>query len=258
MIVEFIGSSGAGKTTLADMLRERIGSENRVLSSAEMYLNRPGRRWIGNPIAMNLVADATSLLPLIRTWSRHRDFVRFAFRRIQRHAPSAFAKYNYMRNVVRAVGIHELSRRVGKGEMILADEGTVLTAYFLFVYSMASFTQDDLDEFAALVPLPERVVYVRAPVDVLVDRAMNRPDRRREFTGASRAEVEHWISRSTLVFEGVASAPAIRDRLLIVGGALDGPRDLDKVVSQIASFIQEGIPSGHGETARPMLRRSRS
>jgi hypothetical protein len=39
------------------------------------------------------------------------------------------------------------------------------------------------------VPLPDRIVYVRAPIDLLVDRAMTRPDQRRELAGRSPDEL---------------------------------------------------------------------
>ena len=124
--------------------------------------------------AINLVADVTVLPSFLRAFDQNRDFASFAADRLRRHAPSAFAKVNYMRNIVRRIGMHELARRAGANVRVLADEGTVLTAYYLFVYSDAPFRQSDLEQFARLVPMPDRIVHVKAPMEVLVNRSMGR------------------------------------------------------------------------------------
>ena len=236
MIIEFVGSSGAGKSTLARMLQGRNGTTGPIILSADLVMDRPGRRWIRNPTAINVVADVTVLPSFLRTVGRKGDFLRFAFHRLNRHAPSTFAKFEYMREIVRNVGMQELARRAEANATIIVDEGPVLTAAHLFVYSDGRFRQADLDDFARLVPLPDRVIYVRAPEEVLVKRAMRRPDRRRELSG-DREEVEHWIARAREVFEGLAVAPAIRDRLLTVEYADDSPDSQRAAVAQIEAFI---------------------
>ena len=245
MIVEFIGSSGAGKTTLARMLQRRGGMTRPVMLAADMVMDRPGRRWIHNPKMMNLIADVTALPSFLRASDHDREFVRFAFNRLRRHAPSRFSKFNYMREVVRNVGMYELARGVAEEATILTDEGTVLTAYHLFVYSEAPFNQTDLERFARLVPQPDRVVYVKAPHHVLVDRAMRRPDRRRELATGDRTEVEHWIARAQEVFEGLVVAEPIRDRLLIVDNADSSPDSQEAATARIAAFINEQPPADH-------------
>ena len=244
MIVEFVGASGAGKTTLAGLLGQRGGTADPVILAADLIMDRPGRRWIKNPRAMNLAADVTVLPSFLRGPDRDRDFVRFAFDRLRRHAPSRFAKYNYLREIVRDVGKHELAKRTGANATVLVDEGAVLTAYHLFVYSDAPFDQTDLDRFADLVPLPDRIVYVTAPLDVLVDRAIRRSDRRRELARADRAEIERWIARAVEVFDGLVASPQIRDRTLVVDNADGSLAGQEAVVSRIAAFIDDRTRAG--------------
>jgi thymidylate kinase len=245
MIIEFIGSSGAGKSTLARMLRGRNGLTGPIILSADLVMDHPSRRWIHNPTAMNIVADVIVLPSFLRTVGHKGDFLRFAFHRLKQHAPSTFAKYNYMREIVRNVGMQELARRAEANNTIIVDEGPVITASHLFVYSDGRFSQADLDDFARLVPLPDRVIYVRAPEEVLVRRAMRRPDRRRELSADDREEVEHWIARAREVFEGLAVAPAIRDRLLTVEYADDSPDSQRAIVAQIVAFINGQNHTGH-------------
>lgn len=241
MIVEFIGCSGSGKTTLIDRLKGRIGADGPLVSATDLVLDRPGRRWITHPTARNLVADVTVLPSFLRGPARDRDFMRFASERIRRHAPSAFAKANYLREVLRDVGKHELAERSSSGRTVLVDEGAVLTAYHLFVYSRAPFDRTDLERFARLVPMPDRIVYVTAPLEVLVDRAMRRPDRRRELASGRRDEVEASISRAVAVFDGLVATPQIGPRTLTVDNADGSPAERDDVIARIAAFIDDGV-----------------
>jgi thymidylate kinase len=242
MIVELIGSSGAGKTTLAEGVREQARSERPFRLAVELVMDRAGRRWIANPHAMNLVADVVTLPPFLGAWSRNREFVGFALDRLKRHAPSRFAKLNYAVNVVRRTGMYELARRQGADPTILADEGTVLMAYQLFVYNAAPLDPADIERFAEIVPMPDRIVYVRAPIDVLVDRAMGRRDRRRELATGDHAQVERWMVRARDVFDALAAVPRIRDRLLVVDNG--DPQDQRAAIERIAAFIDEGRSVG--------------
>jgi thymidylate kinase len=255
MIVEFIGCSGAGKSTLVKMLRDRTGAADPVILTTDLVLDRPGRRWINHPKAVNLVADATALPSFLRALGRNGDFVRFAFHRLRRYAPSTFEKYNYMREIVRHVGLYELAQRAGARTTILADEGTVLTAYHLFVYSDAPFDRADLDRFARLVPLPDRIVHVRAPLDVLVARSMRRPDRRRELASDERRHVKRWVARAQEVFDDLVRAPEIRDRVLIVDNLDGSPDDRQATVARIAEFINQAHPDWRAGSAASGSRR---
>jgi thymidylate kinase len=249
MIVEFIGPTGAGKTTLAHELVRR-GSARPVRMATDLLTDRTGRRWIHNPHAINLLADVTALPSFIRALDRDRDFLRFAFDRLKHHAPSTFATLNYMRNMVRKLGMHEMTRRAAPGTTFLVDEGTILTAYQLFVYSDAPFTRTDLERFGRLVPLPDLIVYVKAPIDVLLRRAMTRPDRRRELAHDDE-EVERWIVRAAEMFDSLAETEPIRDRLLTIEIADDEPEGLDAATREVeGSLTRADVPSDEGSSQR--------
>jgi thymidylate kinase len=238
MIVEFIGCSGAGKTTLAREI-ERIGGPRPAIFATELVVDHPGLRWISDPTAVNLVADVISFPPFLRALGHEKDFVRFAFDRLRRHAPSSFAKYNYMLNVVRKLGVHEMARRAAPRKTVLIDEGAVLSAYQLFVYSGAPFDHLDLERFARLVPLPDRIVYVRAPIDLLVDRAMTRPDQRRELARRGPSELRWSLERAIALFESLAKTEPIRDRLLTVDVGDDSSPTRDAAVREISRFLSQ-------------------
>jgi thymidylate kinase len=239
MIVEFIGCSGAGKTSLAEGLRRRIQPSGRPILSVDLVRDRPGLRWMRDPSMINLAADVISFPSFVRAYGRDGDFVRFAFDRL-RHAPTTFAKYNYRLNIVRKVGVHELARRASTRKTVLIDEGVVLSAYQLFVYSDAPYADVDLDRFARLVPLPDRIVYVKAPLDLLVERAIRRTDPRRELAGRKRHEVADLLARAVELFEGLAARETIHERLLTVEIEDDSREGSEVAVRQIAARIDEG------------------
>ena len=238
MIVELIGATGAGKSTLARELVRRGLESGPVRMATDLVTDRPGRRWVENPHAVNLLADAAALPPFLRSFHEHRDLVRFAFGRLRRHAPSAFAKANYLRNVVRKVGVHELTRRADPAVTLLNDEGTILIAYQLFVYTDEAPTPSEIERFARLVPLPDLVVHVKAPTDLLVERAMARPDVRRELAGLDGERIGSWIRRAIAVFDALAGSDAIRDRVVTIELADASPEGLDRAVRQLKDAVE--------------------
>jgi thymidylate kinase len=237
MIIEFIGATGTGKTTLARGLVRRGIPSRHVRMATDLVTDRLGRRSIDDPHAINLLADVSALPWFLRAFDRDRDFVRFAFDRLWHHAPSTFAKANYSRNIVRKLGMHEMTRRADPRTTFLVDEGTILMAYQLFVYSDRPSTQADLERFVRLVPLPDLVVHVKAPVDVLLRRALTRPDRRRELAPKDPQEVERRISRAVELFDALAEIAPISERLLTVEIADDSPERLDAAVREMAGSL---------------------
>jgi len=75
MIVEFIGCSGAGKTSLAEGLRRRIQPTGRPILSVDLVRDRPGLRWMRDPSMINLAADVISFPSFVRAYGRDGDFV---------------------------------------------------------------------------------------------------------------------------------------------------------------------------------------
>lgn len=248
MILEFIGPTGAGKTSLARGLVERAPSARHVRMATDLVTDRFGRRWIDDPHAVNLLADVSAIPPFLGSLRDHRDFVAFAYDRLKRYAPSTFAKANYLRNVVRKIGVYEMARRANPQTAFLADEGTLLIAYQLFVYSDAPFTAADLERFARLVPIPDLVVHVKAPTDVLVRRAMTRPDPRRELRTGDPREVERLISRAADVFDGLAATGPVRERVITVELPDDSPERLEAALQEIEGSLSRATAASRRPT----------
>ena len=238
MIVEFIGCAGAGKTTLRRIMCEDPSGGNQLVTMPDLLLDRALLRWITHPTAVNVVQEVGGLPFFLRASPRERDFLALANRMLMQNAPSMFHKLNGMRGIVRKVGMFEFARSRASDRIVLSDEGTLLTAYNLFVMTNVAFAISDLEHFARLVPLPDLVVHVRAPVASLVKRAASRPDPRRQHLGRNAREVERDIRRTLDVFDLVVTTAPLSGRVLVVDnddGDWTGRREL---AGEIARWVR--------------------
>jgi thymidylate kinase len=240
MIVEFIGCDGAGKTTLSRMLCERGIPGSNVVAMPDLLRDRAGLRRITHRTAINVVQDVGGFPFFATGYGRHREYVAFARRMLARHAPSAFDRLNGMRGIARRIGMYELATRRFRDRVVLSDEGTVLSAYHLALTDVA-LDPSELEEFTRLVPCPDLIVYVTAPVASLVRRAVSRPVRRRQHVGKDRAQMERTILRTAHVFDLVAAAPPLRDRVLVVENDDGHPAQLEQLVEEIAARMPPSV-----------------
>lgn len=244
MIIEFIGSTGAGKTTLITEVQGRLAGQTQVATPFELVADRLGLGEVTNPTIRNLVQDLAGLPFFIGSLYQHRAFVVFALKTLTGHQSDTFSAMNYLRSIVRKIGMHEIAKRDNHDRIILVDEGTVLSAHLLFVFTGTSHSPEEIDKFASLVPLPDLIVYVKAPVDSLVQRSLQRNDVRREMRAKKQTVVEKYVSRATAMFDRFVETKRIRDRVLIVHNPdfTDGERGA--VADQIVAFILEREADG--------------
>lgn len=243
MIVELIGCDGAGKTTLGRMLAERGVLGTRAVLMADLVLDRQVLRRITHPTARNVVQEVAGLPFLLRAYRRRRAYLAFARHMHARYAASAYHRLNGMRGIARRVGMYELARSRASNRIVLSDEGTVLSAY-LFALTDVELDRSHVARFAELVPVPDAIVYVKAPIDALVERALARPDVRPQHARKSREDVERTIGRTVEVFDLVAQTRPLRDRVLVVEN--DGDHDrLQRLGTELASEFR-AAPEARG------------
>lgn len=256
MIVELIGPTGAGKSTLAKRLRSHLAGDGGAAAvlAPDLVLDHPVLRRITNAQAANLVQDVRGLPHLVRSLPEHADVLRLSAGMLRTHAPTRFDLVMNARSVMRRIGMYELARRRGDGRVVLLDEGPVLIAYHLFVYSSADPTGAALARFAETVPLPDRVIYVRSPLPVLVDRAFSRPDRRRQLSGMTREAAEAPLRRALDVFDELVSLPRLSGRTTTVDNVSEDPRELDRLAAGLATSLRSGAGGPDGSRPREVVR----
>ncbi len=239
MIVEFVGCTGAGKTTLARELCAHAPFPGGSVIGSDIVLGRPPFRKVTNPTAANLIQDVAGLPYFMGAWRRDRPFFKLSGDLLGEHAPSTFDKLMNTRSVMRRVGMFELARHRARGRTVLIDEGPVLIGYHLFVYSTAEPSGPDFDRFAALVPLPDRIVYVKADVPTLVARAQARPDPRRQLARLPQESVVASIERAADVFDRLTAAPRLRDRVLVVDNTSSDLRTRRHLAASLAELLTD-------------------
>lgn len=238
MIVEFIGSTGAGKTTLIGDVQRSLAPHAEVATSFEFAAERLRLRKLTHPTGRNLIQDVAALPFFIGSLRRHRAFMAFAVATLARNKIRGFYRLNYLRSLVRKVGMYEILRRYGGDRIILVDEGTVSAAHLLFIFTPAAFRNEDVEKFAGLVALPDLLVYVKTPVDRLVERAMRRKDPRRELRASDPKLIERYVTRAAAMYDRLAETRQLRDRLLIVGNTESAKSGPGAAADRTASFLR--------------------
>jgi thymidylate kinase len=244
MIIEFIGSTGAGKTTLFSEVQRSLSRTIDVTTSFDLVAAPLGLQGVTHPSVRNLIQELAGLPFFMRSLPKHKAFVVFTLRMLARQASFTLFTINNLRSLVRKIGVYEVIRQHSHKRTILVDEGTVLTAHNVFVYTSASYTSEEIARFTTLLPLPDIIVYVRAPVHSLVNRALRRTDPPREIRAKNRAQIETYIHRAVAMFEQLVQTEEIRSRVLIVENPEIIDKGWDKTVDCITEFVLSYKPSG--------------
>lgn len=245
MIVEFIGSTGAGKTTLISKVQHRLAKTAEVTSSFNLVAAPLGLRGVTHPTAKNLIQEFVGLPFFLGSLRRHRAFVAFTLRMLARQARFTIFTINNLRSLERKIGMYEIAKRYARARIVLVDEGTVLTAHNVFVYSSAAYTSDEIAKFIGLIPLPDIIVYVRAPVDTLVKRTLQRSDPPREMRSKDAAQIEAYVNRAVAMFDQLVQPDHIRNRILIVENPESTDPGCDSAVEHIIDFVLNHQSSRH-------------
>jgi hypothetical protein len=86
--------------------------------------------------------------------------------------------------------------------------------------------------------MPDRVVHIKAPIDVAVERAASRSDPRRELRGGGPREVRGAIRRAADLFDALVELEPIRTRTLTVELGDGSAETLGAVARDVAGWIE--------------------
>ena len=237
MLVEFIGCTSSGKSTIAAKVMEKLKSLGIKAILVE----------VGGDIRMDFAT-----LPWFVCFATHNfDFCAFAARIIVHGADSLLVGLNLFRNFAKKMGMYELLRKKKNNLIILSDEGTVHAVHNLFVYANSLPQSTDVIRFACLVPKPDMIIYVKTSFELATERTFKRGYRRAKHT---LKEVRLFIKHAHETFEILTSVAAIRNRLIAVTNFDNGTEEIDNVadilVKQILRQHRES-KSGRPETLSP-------
>lgn len=235
MIVEFIGCTGAGKTTLISQVRARLAETTRVVTAHELVARRVGMGVAPNPTVRNLVEELAGLPYFVGALPRYRDFIAVAVRLFTRDLRPSLAAINNLRSLERKIGGYEIVLRHNHATIVLVDEGPIQAAH-MFAFSPTLPGPREIARFADLLPLPDLVVYVRSSLDTLVKRTNGRADPPREMRSKDGASTESSVRNAVSVFDRLAEVERLRSRMLVANNP-DDPQTCGALAQEVAAAI---------------------
>lgn len=236
MIIEFVGCTGAGKTSLISEVQSRLARTAQVTTSFDLVAAPFGLGRVSDRMIRNFIQEIAVLPIFISTLRRNKAIIDFTLRMLARQANFSILTINNLRGIERKIGVYEKIKRYTHNRIILVDEGTVHLAHKVFVFTSAFYTSDEIARFARLIPVPDLIVYIRAPVETLVQRTLQRPDPPREIR-KNRTLTENFISRACAMFEQITQVENIKSRLLIVDNPECAGKAFEKVADDVTRFI---------------------
>ncbi len=236
MIVEFIGSTGAGKTSLISKIHHQLAQTVSVTTSFDLIAAPLGLRGVTHPTAQNLIQELAGFPFFIGSLNRYGKFLAHTIRTFSRDTKFSIHTINNLRSLERKIGMYEIAKRHNRDRIILVDEGPILAAH-IFVFAHSLVTTLEFATFAELLPLPDLIVYIKAPVDVLVRRTLGRLDPPREMDTNDPSTTEKYVKKAVSIFDRLIENEKIRSRLLVVDNPDLTKAEHEKVVNDIAASI---------------------
>src|SRR5512140_2059641 len=126
MIVEFIGSTGVGKTTLINEVHRRLEKTTRVTTSVHLATGLLGLQGMTNPTLQNLEQELISLPFFVATLYKYNEFLRHTVKLFWRNSGFSIQTIHNLRSLERKIGMYEITKILGKDQVILVDEGPIL------------------------------------------------------------------------------------------------------------------------------------
>src|SRR5688500_3722285 len=140
MIIEFIGSTGAGKTTLISEVQRRLSQTTEVATSFDVVASPLGLRRVTHLTIRNLIQEIVGFPFFIGSLYRHKAIIVFILRMLARQASFSFFTINNLRSLERKIGVDEIIKRHQHDKIILVDEGAILLSLYVFIFSGVYFT----------------------------------------------------------------------------------------------------------------------
>jgi thymidylate kinase len=244
MIVEFIGSTGAGKTTLIKRILSLCEREGlKAVVGTDFVLKQSRLNGIKSQLMRAVFINLISLFVALAAWRNNFVFYRFVLRIILKLPGTVpwLERLLLTKNILIRIGIYEMTRYHGADRQIyLVDEGTLHVAHSLFVHVAGEANSHDLPTFARLVPLPNVAVYLRQDETVLIERILARGHQR--VPDHSLADAAHFIKQAVDVFDELVQNAVIKEILIVADGAQKTVTTLGSgVPNSVARLVQAGL-----------------
>jgi thymidylate kinase len=211
MLVEFAGGTGSGKSTLARRVESNLRKNSLPVVWARQLLPYAILlRAVRNERAQNVLMDVLLSLHARRAAGRYGEFLHFSNLVNHSYADTIGVELKIKRSIRRKLALHSFLNDLRHDDQIVfVDEGTVHIAHNLFaqVKTAPGDMKDDLIQFFHLVPTPDIVIVVNAPLDSVIKRSLDRNDQPRG--GMSDKDLTRFASHGSDVFHRLLSIPSM-------------------------------------------------
>jgi len=220
VLVEFTGCTGSGKSSIATALVTKL-----KISFPQVKLLD-----IGGKFSYDFFA-----IPFFPLFLLHNlKFCVFALKILKNNADSVPIGINLFRNFVKKMAAYESIFHKGSDNVIVWDEGAVHSVHNLLVHVKSAPDLNDIASFAALVPKPDMIIYVRIPFDVALRRTSTRGHRRIK---GKKNEISAFIKNALSTFDNFISLTPIKERLMVVENQDNGQEEVVEIAKLIAERI---------------------
>ena len=254
MQIELIGCTSAGKSTLSRRILHACHEQGiDIYLGDDFVLKQIRLNWIKNHLLRTLLMDMAALFACLVTWRRNVKYYLFATRLLLWLPIALLEKINLLRNAIKKIGIFEINRfRSANQQVILVDEGVLQAAHNLFVFVSVNIKTEHLSTFAGLVPLPDIVIYLQQPEELLIDRTMKRGHKR--IPDRSYGKVVRFVKQAVATFDKLVQYPVVENKLLVVGdgeNVIEATNDKDDpIVCLFLKIIERGCISNITDTPK--------
>ncbi len=217
MIVEFLGNSGAGKSTLVPALirlwRDAGLTAMSVTEAIHHYMRRTAlgrvvcrlapRAWQG-PILWRMFAHTTARWHTVAFVVEHIGLAGYVLMsQLRRHIPWRHRRL-ILRLFFKMAGQHHFLRsHLRPGEVVVFDEGFVHRAVHLFVSPSEQPDPEQVAAYLALLPRPDLVILIQAPLEVCLTRIYARGLQSR-LRGLDEEDVARFVAHAGRVVDMTA------------------------------------------------------
>jgi thymidylate kinase len=188
MIVEFLGNTGAGKSTLVPILTGLLRDESMTaMSATEAVYHYTARTLLGQgihvlapkalrgPILWRLFAYLISKLHMVRFSAQNPRLVRYVIR-LQLRRPIPWRhRWLIVRLFFRMACTYSFLRsRAKANEFVILDEGLVHRVVHMFVSASEPLQADRVVEYLRWLPRSDLVICVKSPREICLARIQAR------------------------------------------------------------------------------------
>jgi thymidylate kinase len=216
LIIEFIGATGAGKSTLVAALIDTLAGQGvRAREANDAVLAWHGLGFVPGRHLRAALVYFFALLSFARSLCGRegRRLSWLAVRLILRDAGGLRIGAGLLRNLVKRVGTDRLLRKMRPAlsdcDVVVCDEGLVHAAHNLFVHAGSLPRKDEIVLFGSLVPRPDLLVWVIVPTARSAEVIRQRGHPRVTDPATAQAFAE----RAHETFEVLSAVPGLRERI---------------------------------------------